>query len=183
MRRLECPQQGDVRPVLADKARTIQNPRLGACFEHCVYRRLEQQRLHSTTRDLRRALCRGHQPRPRQSAEVGHTYDRAAVVDASLQDAQSSQRTAWRNYRRARPLPDTRVNGHRFLPKYGHRFSPVAAIFSPHWWPWVSPRPGGMSDRRGEAEPGGRGAAAMVAVSRFQVRGLTPLPAVACASR
>ena len=28
-----------------------------------------------------------------------------------------------------------RVNGHRFLPKYGHRFSPPAAIFSPHWWP------------------------------------------------
>jgi hypothetical protein len=27
------------------------------------------------------------------------------------------------------------VNGHRFLPKYGHRFSPPAAIFSPHWWP------------------------------------------------
>jgi len=27
------------------------------------------------------------------------------------------------------------VNGHLFLPKYGHRFSPPAAIFSPHWWP------------------------------------------------
>jgi len=27
------------------------------------------------------------------------------------------------------------VNGHRFLLKYGHRFSPPAAIFSPHWWP------------------------------------------------
>ena len=29
----------------------------------------------------------------------------------------------------------TDVNGHRFLPKYGHRFSPPAAMFSPHWWP------------------------------------------------
>ena len=31
------------------------------------------------------------------------------------------------------------VNGHRFLPAGGHRFSPTAAIFSPHWWPSVLP--------------------------------------------
>jgi len=34
---------------------------------------------------------------------------------------------------------DQHVNGHRFLPKYGHRFSPPAAIVSPHWWPCFSP--------------------------------------------
>ena len=49
------------------------------------------------------------------------------------------------------------VNGHRFLPTGGHRFSPPAAIFSPHWRPRFSP-------------PAGRAR---------QARGLTPLPAVA----
>ena len=70
-------------------------------------------------------------------------------------------------------------------------FSPSTAIGSPHRRPSFlptgghefSPRPGGMSDRRGGAEPGGRGVAAMVALSPSQARGLTPLPAVACASR
>jgi hypothetical protein len=33
------------------------------------------------------------------------------------------------------PLTALAVNGHRLLPKYGHRFSPPAAMFSPHWWP------------------------------------------------
>ena len=44
------------------------------------------------------------------------------------------------------PLPDNtaerpyrRVNGHRFLPNCGHRFSPPAAMFSPRWWPSVLP--------------------------------------------
>ena len=32
-----------------------------------------------------------------------------------------------------------RVNGHRFLPDYGHRFSPPAAMFSPHGRPLVLP--------------------------------------------
>ena len=52
-------------------------------------------------------------------------------------------------------------------------FSPSTAIGSPRRRPsflptggrGFSPRPGGMSDRRGGAEPGGRGAAAMVALS------------------
>jgi hypothetical protein len=46
------------------------------------------------------------------------------------------------------------------FPTRGHRFSPLVAIISPHWWP--SFLPGGESG---------------------QVRGFTPLPAVACASR
>jgi hypothetical protein len=40
------------------------------------------------------------------------------------------------------------VNGHRFLPMYGHRFSPPAAIFSPHWRPWVLPMTWGSRFRR-----------------------------------
>jgi hypothetical protein len=55
-----------------------------------------------------------------------------------------------------------------FLPTGGHEFSP---------------RPGGVSDRRRGGSPSGPAAAAMVALSRFQARGFTPLPAVACASR
>ncbi len=39
------------------------------------------------------------------------------------------------------------VNGHRVLPTGGHRFSPVAAMFSPHWWPPVLP--GGVGVSRG----------------------------------
>jgi hypothetical protein len=31
------------------------------------------------------------------------------------------------------------VNGHRFLPSGGHRFSPLADMFSPRWWPSVLP--------------------------------------------
>ena len=31
------------------------------------------------------------------------------------------------------------VNGHLFLPNYGHLFSPAAATFSPHWWPSFLP--------------------------------------------
>ncbi len=37
------------------------------------------------------------------------------------------------------------VNGRRFLPMGGHRFSPVAAMSSPHWWPLVLP--GGVGAR------------------------------------
>jgi hypothetical protein len=43
---------------------------------------------------------------------------------------------------------EDRVNGHRFLPMYGHRFSPPAAIFSPHWRPWVLPMTWGSRFRR-----------------------------------
>jgi hypothetical protein len=31
------------------------------------------------------------------------------------------------------------VNGHLFLPIRGHLFSPLVAIFSPRWWPRISP--------------------------------------------
>jgi 5-methylcytosine-specific restriction enzyme subunit McrC len=34
-----------------------------------------------------------------------------------------------------RTLVAADVNGHRVLPRGGHRFSPVAAMFSPHWRP------------------------------------------------
>jgi hypothetical protein len=34
------------------------------------------------------------------------------------------------------------VNGHRFLPNYGHHFSPTTAIISPHWWPCFLPAGG-----------------------------------------
>jgi ABC-2 type transport system permease protein len=34
------------------------------------------------------------------------------------------------------------VNGHRFLPSGGHRFSPMAATLSPRWWPSVLPDSG-----------------------------------------
>ncbi|MGH2878925.1 MAG: hypothetical protein ACRDK4_04865 [Solirubrobacteraceae bacterium] len=37
--------------------------------------------------------------------------------------------------RTVKPKSLTRVNGRRFLPTDGHRFSPLVAIFSPHWWP------------------------------------------------
>ena len=55
------------------------------------------------------------------------------------------------------------VNGHLFLPIRGHHFSPLAAMFSPHWRPSNLPT---------------------VDVPLWaQVRGFTPLPAVAWASR
>jgi hypothetical protein len=31
------------------------------------------------------------------------------------------------------------VNGHWFLPIRGHLFSPLVAMFSPRWWPRISP--------------------------------------------
>jgi hypothetical protein len=31
------------------------------------------------------------------------------------------------------------VNGHLFLPIRGHLFSPLTAMFSPRWWPRISP--------------------------------------------
>jgi hypothetical protein len=37
------------------------------------------------------------------------------------------------------------VNGHRFLPSGGHRISPMAAMFSLHWWP--SDLPSALSTR------------------------------------
>jgi hypothetical protein len=54
-----------------------------------------------------------------------------------------------------RCLPRVCVNGHLFLPDYGHVFSPLAAIFSPQH----------------------------VGAAGVQVRAFTPLPAVAWASR
>jgi hypothetical protein len=70
------------------------------------------------------------------------------------------------------------VNGHRFLPSGDHRFSPTAAMFSPRWWP--SGLPSALSARslRPEAEGG-----AAIARCAPQARGVTPLPAVAWASR
>jgi hypothetical protein len=60
------------------------------------------------------------------------------------------------------------------LPTGGHVFSPLVAIGSPRLrW---------RSGRRG-AEPVGRGGAAIGALRAGQVRGVTPLPAVAWASR
>jgi hypothetical protein len=38
-----------------------------------------------------------------------------------------------------RPRSGLAVNGHRFLPNCGHRFSPPAAMFSPRWRPSVLP--------------------------------------------
>src|SRR5205085_10371861 len=70
------------------------------------------------------------------------------------------------------------VNGHRFLPSGGHRFSPLADTFSPRWWP--SDLPSALSSRsraRRARWSGGN------ALRECQVRGITPLPAVACASR
>ena len=60
---------------------------------------------------------------------------------------------------RPEPLP---VNGHQVLPNHGHRFSPLVATESPRWWPSFLPT---------------------VGVLGGQCRGVTPLPAVACASR
>jgi hypothetical protein len=61
------------------------------------------------------------------------------------------------------------VNGHRFLPSGGHEI--------PHWWPSFLPTGGHHFSPLVAIESphlGGRG---------VQVRGFTPLPAVACASR
>jgi hypothetical protein len=74
------------------------------------------------------------------------------------------------------------VNGHSVLPTGGHRFSPVAAIFSPHWWPSVLPGGQGVSRVLDGAEAVGR--SGVKCPRRVQpARGLTPSPAVACASR
>jgi hypothetical protein len=67
------------------------------------------------------------------------------------------------------------VNAHRDFPIGGHFFSPLVAIFSPHWWPRSSP-PVRVVEAGGHEAP-------RQLCSRFQVRGLTPFPAVACASR
>ena len=67
------------------------------------------------------------------------------------------------------------VNGHRFLPIRGHVFSPLVAIFSPHWWPRSSP-PVRVVKAGGHEAP-------HQLVSGVQARGLTPFPAVAWASR
>jgi hypothetical protein len=74
------------------------------------------------------------------------------------------------------------VNGHRFLPTGGHRFSPVAAMFSPHWWPPSSPRWCGGSRGLDGAKAVGR--SGIESPRRVQLsRGSTPSPAVAWASR
>ena len=51
-----------------------------------------------------------------------------------------------------------RVNGHRFLPIRGHFFSPLVAMFSPHWWPLDLPtvRVGGRSGQGLHPFAGGR---------------------------
>lgn len=38
------------------------------------------------------------------------------------------------------------VNGHRFLPSYGHQNSPAADTFSPRWWPSVLPQRGVVAE-------------------------------------
>jgi hypothetical protein len=48
----------------------------------------------------------------------------------------------------ARTFSITPVNGRRVLPTGGHRFSPVAAMFSPHWWPRVLPVVWGFAGSR-----------------------------------
>jgi hypothetical protein len=49
-------------------------------------------------------------------------------------------------------FPQHGVNGHRFLPSCGRRFSPPAAVFSPRWWPSVLPI-AWVRGRRCGAEP------------------------------
>ena len=61
------------------------------------------------------------------------------------------------------------VNGHRFLPTGGHLI--------PHWWPSFLPAGGHRMSPLVAIESPHRGGL------RGQVRGITPLPAVACASR
>jgi excisionase family DNA binding protein len=62
------------------------------------------------------------------------------------------------------------VNGHRFLPNYGHRFSPPAAIFSARCWPSVFPsRWGARPSSRSRARGG-----AAVAAARTVSRGVRP---------
>ena len=51
------------------------------------------------------------------------------------------------------------VNGHLFLPNYGHLFSPTAAMVSPHWWPSFLPTTWvrlGVSGQRLHPLAGGR---------------------------
>ncbi len=67
------------------------------------------------------------------------------------------------------------VNGHRFLPSGGHRFSPRAAMFSPHWWPWVLPmtwgwRPSSRSRAR-RARRSGDGRARLAAQGHHPLAG------------
>jgi hypothetical protein len=50
------------------------------------------------------------------------------------------------------------VNGHRFLPSGGHRFSPTAAMVSPRWWPSVLPAQGAARGRREAVKAVGRAA-------------------------
>ncbi len=62
------------------------------------------------------------------------------------------------------------VNGHRFLPTGGHRNSPVADVFSPHWWPSILPTSLGI-DHDG-AEAGGRSGVLGMA---FEIGGGSPV--------
>ena len=61
------------------------------------------------------------------------------------------------------------VNGHRFLPTGGHLI--------PHWWPSFLPAGGH------QISPPVAIVSPQQGLGRVQVRGFTPLPAVACASR
>jgi len=65
---------------------------------------------------------------------------------------------------RRRPRSSAKCQWPLSSPQLWPRISPLVAIFSPRWWPRISPPTGNE----------GFG---------FQARGLTPLPAVACASR
>ena len=62
------------------------------------------------------------------------------------------------------------VNGHLFLPAGGHQNSPLVAIESPRWWPSDLPSGGAIESPH-------------AGCAGVQVSGLTPLPAVAWASR
>ncbi len=72
--------------------------------------------------------------------------------------------------RRAQGPREVSVNGHRFLPTGGHEI--------PHWWPSFLPAGGHQMSPLVAIESPHRGVGC-----GGQVRGLTPLPAVAWASR
>jgi hypothetical protein len=72
------------------------------------------------------------------SPDAHHDWTREEIVQklrlwAAAHDGKGPLRKDWR---RGRGNPDAHtVNGHLFLPIRGHRFSPLVAMVSPHWWP------------------------------------------------
>ena len=91
-----------------------------------------------------RPLCRSHSASVESTARLKPREADCSFAPTPAASRRKSQLAGTSGVERVQ----LSVNGHLFLPDCGHQFSPLAAMFSPRWWPRISPPSGLVSPVR-----------------------------------